>query len=725
VPRGRSGGLPDRDAVLAYIRDTAGRVGKREIAQAFGVKGADRVALKDMLRELAGEGLIEGGRRRRFAEPTRIPDFAVLAVTAIDSDGEAWAEPTDWKGGGAAPRVLLVAEATSPRSAGLGERVLARLRRGPRDVLYGHVVRRLPREEGRIVGIYRRAPGGNRIQPANRRIGGDFAVAGGSLAAADGELVIVEPQAGRRFGLPEGRVVEVLGSPRQPRVASLIAIHSHGIPTEFPPEALAEAEAARPVRAPGARADLRHLPLVTIDDEDARDFDDAVWAERDPSNPGGWRVVVAIADVAHYVRPGSALDRAARERGNSVYFPDRVVPMLPEALSNELCSLKPGEDRACFAVELAIGPRGELLRHRFERGLMRSVARLTYREVQAAGDGGARLPVPHDALFGAFRALRGARERRGALDIDLPERRVFLREDGTVAAILPRARFDSHRLIEELMIAANVAAAETLEAHRRPAMYRVHDQPAPAKVEGLRAVLAAFGLRLRKGGRLEPRDFNQILAATADLPHGPVVHEAILRSQAQAAYDPENIGHFGLALRRYCHFTSPIRRYADLLVHRALIAALGGGRDALGADEAAAFPATGLHLTLAERRAARAERDAVDRYLVQFMADRVGAGFAGRITGLGRFGLFVRLDETGAEGLVPASRIGGGPFRADEAGFVLTGRGVVFRIGEAVRVTLAEVEPVTGSLRFDLDREREGRPRREGNSRSRRRRGSA
>ncbi|MSP83698.1 MAG: ribonuclease R [Alphaproteobacteria bacterium] len=723
MPRQRSRHeLPDRNEILAFIRESPGRVGKREIARAFGVKGSDRVALKELLRDLAAEGVVEGGRRR-FVDPGKVPEFAVVAVTAIDGDGEAWAEPVDWRGPSPTPRVLLVSEATRARAPGLGERVLARLRPAGEGFLYGHVIRHLPREEGRLVGIYRRGPGGARITPTNRRIGGDFAVAGGSVAAAEGDLVIAVPEANRRLGLPEARVVEVLGSPRQPRVASLIAIHSHGLPTEFSADALHDAATARPVTGLGARTDFRHVPLVTIDDEDARDFDDAVWADADtdPANPGGWRAIVAIADVAHYVRAGGALDRAARERGNSAYFPDRVVPMLPEPLSNDLCSLKPGQDRPCLVVEMSIGARGELRRHRFQRGLMRSTARLTYRTLQTAADGGAPVAVATDALYGVFGVLREARRRRGALDIDLPERRVFLDEEGRVNAIVPRARFDSHRLIEELMIAANVAAAETLEGHRRPAMYRVHDQPTMAKVEALREVLASFGLKLRKGARIEPKDFNHILAATAGTPHAPIVHEAILRSQAQAVYDPANIGHFGLALRRYCHFTSPIRRYADLVVHRSLIEALGLGHDGLTPTETSDLPATGLHLTVTERRATRAERDAIDRYVAEFLADRVGATFSGRVTGVGRFGLFVRLDETGAEGLIPASRIPGGPFRPDEGGFVLAGHGVTYHIGEAAEVTLVEVEPVTGGLRFELAGGEARKGRRDGPPRRRRR----
>jgi ribonuclease R len=695
----RAPGLPTREALLEFIREAPGRVGKQEIARAFGIKGSDRVALKALLRELADTGALERRRTRGFAAPGALEEFTVAEIVAIDEDGEPWAEPVAWSGPGAAPRILVLPDTVRGRAPGPKERVLLRLRRSREGGWLGHVVRRLPRAEGHIVGMVRAVPGGARLSPTNRRLGGDFALSGPN-PARPGELVLAEPLPGRRLGLPEARVVEVLGAPDQPKIASLIAIANHGLPTVFSEAALTEAQRAKPVTTPGKRADLRAVPLVTIDDDDARDFDDAVWAEA--AEGGGWNALVAIADVAHYVRPGGALDRESRERGNSAYFPDRVVPMLPEALSNELCSLKPDVPRPCLAVELAFGADGHLIRHRFVRGLMRSAARLTYRQVQDWADrGGEPEHLPIAALYDLYRALRAAREQRGALDIDLPERRVHLDADGRVVAIRPRPRFDSHRLIEELMIAANVAAVETLESRRRPAMYRVHDQPAAAKVEALREVLDAFGLKLKRGQRLTARDFNGLLHAVKDRAYAATVHEAILRSQAQAEYNPENIGHFGLALRRYCHFTSPIRRYADLLVHRALIAGLGLGADGQSDAEAAAYPSTGLHITTTERRADRATRDALDRYLVGYLADQVGATFAARITGVGRFGVFVRLEETGAEGLVPASRLHGGPFRADPGGFVLEGRGVTLRVGEPLEVVLVEVDTLTASLRFD------------------------
>jgi ribonuclease R len=512
--------------------------------------------------------------------------------------------------------------------------------------------------------------------------------------------------------LPQARVVQRVGDSSDPRAFSLIAIHAHGIPTEFPHEAVALAEKARPVGL-GDRADLRAIPLVTIDGADARDFDDAVWAEPDPESRGGWHVIVAIADVAWYVRPADALDRAARERGNSVYFPDRVVPMLPEALSNELCSLKPGVERACMAVHLWLDAEGRVQRHRFVRGLMRSAARLTYEQVQAAIDGrpnetaGPLVEPVLRPLYGAYRAFDRARQRRGTLDLDLPERRILLDPTGRVARIEPRERLDSHKLIEEFMISANVAAAEELERLRRPCMYRVHAAPDPAKLAALREFLEGIGipgLALAKGQVVQPRHFNEILHRAAGTPYATLVNELVLRSQAQAAYSPENVGHFGLALRRYAHFTSPIRRYADLLVHRSLIAGLDFGAGGLPPTEAKDFTGVAEHISMTERRAAVAERSATDRYTAAFLAERVGATFNGRINGVTRAGLFVTLSETGADGLIPISRLPNDFYDHDEAGHRLVGRrsGRIFRLGDPVSVRLAEANTVTGSLLFSL-----------------------
>jgi ribonuclease R len=639
----------------------------------------------------------------------RLPEIGVVEITEIDIDGEMHGRPL----AGRIRDIIVSAERGAP-ALGVGERAVVRFVKGEDGKTEARIIRALGGAADRVLGIYRAdKDGGGRLEPTDRKLRSEFRIAPGDSAdAEDGEIVLAEIHQDERLGLPEARVVERLGDSANPRAFSLIAIHTHGIPTVFTPEALALAAQAQPV-ALGSREDLRGIALVTIDGADARDFDDAVWAEPDKETEGGWHALVAIADVAWYVRPEDALDRIAEERGNSVYFPDRVVPMLPEALSNELCSLKPGVERACLAVHLWIDAEGRVHRHRFLRGLMRSAARLTYEEAQEAIDGKASVKtaplLDHvlQPLYGAYAALDRARRKRGTLDLDSPERRIILNEAGEVARIEPRARLDSHKLIEELMIAANVAAAETLEQRRRPCLYRIHDAPDPAKLIALREFLHGIGipgLALAKGQVVKPRHFNEILHRVADTPYAVLVPQLVLRSQAQAVYSPMNIGHFGLALRRYAHFTSPIRRYADLLVHRALIAAL----DLPGA---AAEPAAGKDLavlgeqvSMTERRAAAAERNAADRYMAAYLADRVGARFPARISGVTRAGLFVTLAGTGADGLIVMRTLPGDYYDHDEAHHRLIGRRTrrSFTLGDEVEVKLAEANTVTGSLRFDL-----------------------
>ncbi|MCY4498017.1 MAG: RNB domain-containing ribonuclease, partial [Rhodospirillaceae bacterium] len=579
--------FPSREEVLRFIHDSPDRSGKREIARAFGISGTDRMRLKRLLRELGDEGLIARGRRRSSYAAGGLPPVTVIEITGIDIDGELYARPTQWNGETEPPRIIVTPGQLDGTGLAPGNRALAKLRRTSDGFYEARVIRRLPDQPDEILGVYNLVAGHGRIVPTDRRIKREFVVAGpDSLGAYPGEVVLAETLRGTRLGLGKARVVERLGSFEDPRSYSLIAIRNHGIPITFSAAALAEAEAATPVPV-GRRRDLRHLPLITIDPADARDHDDAVWAvpDDDPGNPGGWKIVVAIADVAAYVRPGSALDTDARERGNSVYFPDRVVPMLPEALSSDLCSLKAGVDRACLAAFLWIDADGNPRRHEFVRGMMRAAANLTYRSVQHSRDDGyvddvtMVLDPVISNLYGAYATLRCARERRQPLDIELPELRVVLGGDGHVESVKPRGRWDSHRLIEEFMIAANVAAAETLQDRDAPCMYRVHERPEDERVEALRALLASLDLRLAKGQAVKAEHFNRILRQVAATPHARLVNEVVLRTQTQAFYSLENSGHFGLNLRRYAHFTSPIRRYADLLVHRGLITALGIGDD--------------------------------------------------------------------------------------------------------------------------------------------------
>ncbi len=691
--------LPSRDAVRDFIRSAPGRVGKREVERAFRLGPEHRVALRTLLKDLAGEGAIAPAGHRRFAPPGRLPDATVVQITGTDPDGDPVGRPVGWEGGGPPPMVLMAPERRDAPALAPGERVLARLRPIGGNKYEGRTLKRLTDAPGRVLGVFRATAGGGRIQPTDRRQKAEWQVAAGDTGdAEDGEIVLGTPLPSRSYGLKSARIVERLGRMGDARSVSLVCIHTHDIPDVFPPAAVEQAAAAGPVPL-GRREDLRAVPLVTIDGDDARDFDDAVFAEADGA---GHRLIVAIADVAHYVTPGSPLDRAGWERGNSVYFPDRVVPMLPEALSNGWCSLRPDEERGCLFVEMRVDAAGRKTAHRFGRGLMRSAARLTYEQVQTAQDRGDDLGLPVPALYAAFRALLAARQARGTLDLDLPERKVTLDAEGHVLAITPRPRLDSHRLIEEFMVLANVAAAEALEKLHLPCMYRIHAPPSDEKMEALRTFLHGMSVSLPPQGQVHPRDLDAVLKQVADTEAAPLVNEVVLRSQSQAQYSPDNIGHFGLALPRYAHFTSPIRRYADLCVHRALIRGLGAGPDGLADTESARFEDTAEHITATERRAALAEREAIDRYLAAYMADKTGAQFAARISGVTRFGLFVTLSATGASGLVPLSALPDDFWMHDEATKSLTGRRtrMSFHLAQPMEVRLVEASPLTGGLIF-------------------------
>src|SRR5215813_2752370 len=715
--------FPSKDELLAFIGKTPGKIGTREIARAFNLKNADRAALKRVLRELADEGVIER-RRKKLHHPGSLPHVVLTDITARDPDGELIALPTEWDEAehGPAPRirVRIPRRARPSEVAGIGDRALLRVEEsGDEDdaIRYsGRVIKLIDRGRQRVLGIFRAAAGGGgRLVPIDKKeVGRELAIAPGAGGEArDGDLVAVEVAARQSgYGPPSARVTERLGSLATERAVSLIAIHAHSIPHVFPTAAIAEAEAAKPARLAG-REDWRALPLVTIDPADAKDHDDAVHAARDddPSNPGGFVISVAIADVAHYVRPGSALDREALMRGNSVYFPDRVMPMLPERISNELCSLRPGEERPALAVRLVVGADGRKRSHSFHRVLMRSAARLNYVQAQAAIDGwpdeatGPLLATVLEPLYLAYRALKHARDARAPLDLDLPERKIVLTAHNTVDRVMTPERLDAHRLIEEFMILANVAAAELLEHARVPLIYRVHDEPDPERVNALREFLQSLDISLPKAGALRAEHFNRILARVKGRDVEKLVNEVVLRTQAQAEYAAENYGHFGLNLRRYAHFTSPIRRYADLMVHRGLIRALKLGDGALPQEQdAAALGEIGAQISAAERRAMKAERETFERLLAHFLADRVGATFEGHISGATRAGLFVKLDDTGADGFVPARTIGTEYFqyREDHHALVGQGSGETYRLGDHVTVRLVEAAPVAGALRFEL-----------------------
>jgi ribonuclease R len=701
--------FPSKQQIVDFVRDTPGRVGKREIARAFKLDVDQKRLLKSVLKEMKSEGMLDAGRRKQVSDPNTLPNVCIIEISGVDLDGEVLAKPAKWEGNIDPPTIYMSPVRTKTGALGIGDRALARLK--PVDDGYeAEVIRPIAAAPSDVLGIVVQVEGERRIQPIEKRNRNDYVIERSSIEADIGDLVRAETIGRNRIGLKRAKIVERIAEAEGPRAISLISVHQHGIPVSFPDAArkLAEAATAAPM---GKRDDLRSVPLVTIDGEDARDFDDAVFAEPDddPKNADGHKIIVAIADVGWYVRPGDDLDKSAFERGNSVYFPDRVVPMLPEELSNGWCSLRPNEDRPCLVAHLRIDNAGNLLSKRFKRAMMRSHARLTYNQVQAAYDGN---PDPMTAplmdevitpLYDAYAVLLAAREARGALELDLPERRVILDENGSIARVEPRERLDSHKLIEEFMVLANVAAAEFLEEKSRPCMYRVHDEPSLTKVEALSEVLQSLGIRFDKGQTLSPKRFNDILKRAADKPYSQMMNDVILRSQSQAKYDPNNIGHFGLALRRYCHFTSPIRRYSDLLVHRALIRGMTPSAGALP-EEHGDFVKIGEHLYVTERRAQVAERDAMDRFTADYLKDRVGAQFGARISGVSRFGLFVNIDDIGADGLVPIRSLPDDYYVHDENRHVLTGRSnkLEFRLGDRVDVNLVEATPVTGGLVFEI-----------------------
>jgi len=710
--------IPSKDEILAWISDNPTQTSKRDISRAFGIKGAARIDLKRILRELEGEGHLQK-RKKTYRNPDKLPPVSVLKMAGPDADGDLFAYPQEWQGEGAAPRVLMLEKPGAPALA-KGVNILARLQEveGEDYAYNGVLIRQIGSNPQRILGIFRKTHEGGRLLPVEKGSDKEWKIAANATNdARDGELVEAERSSSNtRLGLPSARIIDRLGDPSAPKAVSLIAIHQHGIPDAFPDEVIAEADVAVPVGLAG-REDLRETPLITIDPHDARDHDDACFAhaDDDPKNPGGYIVWVAIADVAHYVTPGSELDHEARKRGNSTYFPDRVVPMLPDRLSGDLCSLHEGVERACIAVRMQINADGQKISHRFTRGLMKSHASLNYQEVQAAVDGDANekceplLSSVLEPLYAAWRCTLKARAERQPLELDLPERKIILSDDGKVQSVAFSDRLDAHKLIEEFMVLANVAAAEELIARKQPLLFRVHEEPSAEKLEALRETAIASGLSMAKGQVLKTAHLNRLLKQAQDTDHSELINISTLRSMTQAYYGPDNFGHFGLALRSYAHFTSPIRRYADLIVHRALITAHGwegsaDGFDGLSPQDENQMAETGTQISETERRSMVAERDTTDRYLAAFLSERVGNELEGKISGIARFGAFVRLTETGADGLVPVSSLGREYFRfdADEQSLIGEDSGFRLSIGLPVTVRLAEAVPVTGGLRVEL-----------------------
>jgi ribonuclease R len=722
-PRNRSAGLPSRKQILDFIASSDQPAGKREIARAFGLSGQDKIDLKRLLKDMADEGLIDSSPGRAFHQAGGVPKVTVLRVQSVDDSGAVWAVPEQWHAETPPPR-LRVLERGRRSALGIGDRVLCRTEERGQGFI-AHPMKKLERSAELVLGVVKREGDHFWLSPVDKKERREFSIVELKDAEA-GDLVLCEVTG--RPPRVSARVDAVLGDPFAPRSFSLIAIHKHGLRAEFSQDAIDEAH--RVSKLPlGEREDLTHLPIVAIDPEDARDHDDAIWAEaaKEPDNEGGWNAIVAIADVSFYVRPAGELDREARARGNSVYFPDRVVPMLPEELSADICSLKEGERRAAMACHLKIDREGNLKSWRFTRAKVCIAANIAYEDAQAAIDATEEErvevssptcsmpevegPVARELvdkalkpLWGCWRALFAARQKRDPLELDLPERRVMLDEKGRITSIAPRDRLDAHRLVEDFMIAANVAAARALEARKAPVMYRVHEAPSREKLVALKDYLKTFGIEFALGQVIKPGTFNRIIERLGDADGREEIMEQLLRTQMQARYGPERLGHFGLALATYAHFTSPIRRYADLLVHRALVSAYKLGEGGLPAADAEQFERIGEQISMLERRAMEAERDTVDRYVAAFLADQVGQLVECRITGVQPFGFFATVEGLGGDGLLFAKDLGQEYFRYDEAARTLVGdnSGETYRVGQRLTLRLADANPVSGSLRFEL-----------------------
>lgn len=701
--------IPDKEAVLRLLQEAATPLTKREIVSAFSIKGDDRRTLKSLLREMEGDGLIEKQPGQAYALPRGLPSVLIAQIVEIDIDGDVFARPADWDetARGPAPRIEIVPDIKKGQPAiKEGSRVLTRVKPYSDGLYEGHVIKHLDEERGQVLGLIIKQKRGYLLEPTDKRAKHSFDIDEKDLNGAHpGDLAVGEVQPARGSIRKRVRIINIIGRRDDPKAISLIAMYESGLKAEFPAGVIEETKGLT-VPSPKDREDLRDYPLVTIDGLDARDFDDAVFAEK--SENGTYHLIVAIADVAYYVRPGSALDREAYRRGNSTYFPDRVVPMLPEALSNDLCSLRPNESRACMAFHLWIDENGVLVKFRIVRGLMKSVARLTYEQVQAAKDGisddltGPLMETVIEPLYEAYDILLKARAKRGALELDLPERQILIDENGVMTGVKSRPRYDSHKLIEEFMILANVAAAQALEKKKAPCIYRIHEKPSPQKLDAVREFIEAFNLSLPKGQVTRPAQINSILEKAKELPYSQLISQVILRSQSQAVYHPENIGHFGLALLRYAHFTSPIRRYADLLVHRSLIRAYGLGPGGLTQEEEVTLAEKADHISGTERSSAEAERAATDRFTAQWMSERIGAEFSGTINGVTRFGLFVTLDENGADGLIPIRSLPDDYYIHDERQHALIGRKSrrIYRLGAPLTIKIIEADGLTGSSVF-------------------------
>jgi ribonuclease R len=715
--------FPDEKKILEFIRENPGRASKREITRAFQIKGEEKIKLKKLLRKMARDGKLEKSTKSKLHAVGDLAAVLVVEINGIDQFGDLTAKPLNWELQGEPPKILMFAHDRRNKLV-IGDQALVRLTPNQDKGEVGYVakiIRKLEQKSSQVMGVFHADSDYNAfVEATDKKDRNKYLIDKNAWnGAKDGTLVLIstsqEPQKSRQVKTRSAKVLKCFGSVTDPKSISLIAIISQGIAIDFPDEVLRETEKSEePVL--GKRHDLRNIPLVTIDPSDARDHDDAIWAEMDPDpkNSGGCHIIIAIADVAHYVNPTSSLDKEAKKRGNSTYFPDRVIPMLPEILSNGLCSLHEGKDRYTMAVHIWFDNRGKKIRHKFVRALMSSHASLSYEEFQTAQNGKPSkrvLPIMDSVVFPlyqAYKILTKGRIHREPLELNVPEKKIILNKKGEVSSILNRESLPAHKLVEEFMIQANVAAAEELEKKQSQCMYRIHEQPSFDKLETLRQFMESIDVKFAKGQVVKPKLFNNLIRKVKGTPHENVISTIVLRTQMQAKYSVENYGHFGLSLSKYAHFTSPIRRYADVIVHRALIKALKLGDDGLNKNDTETLFETAEHISTTERNSMIAERNSTERYIAHYMSTKIDEEFNGKINGVVRAGLFISLTDTGGEGFVPISSLVGDYFHYDKDHQLLKGEnsGITFQLGDTVTVKLREANPISGGLIFQVINEK-------------------
>lgn len=702
--------LPTDDELISYIEKSGGRVKRGTIAKHYKLKGMQRRALRDNLHHLAKKGRIELLGGNYIGLPKPLPSPITLHIHRQNAELTLEAVPQD--ASLQRPNIHIVVE--TQMDIGVGDTIEANLTQLEPNSYVAHPIRKIANEAERpVLGSFSNLGKGlpGQVVPLDpdrlpRRFLIDTKDTGN---IPDGAIILGRPvTGGDRHAPPMLELIEVVGNQAE-GVESMIAIHNFNIPYIFPDEVLnytAELPSSLTDKEIAEREDLRAIPICTIDGPDARDFDDAVYVEQ--NQDGSFKVIVAIADVAQYVQEGSPLDKEAFNRGNSTYFPDRVVPMLPERLSNDLCSLRPNEDRPVLACHMTISKEGRLLKQKFTRAVIHSHARLTYDQVMDAINGNFD-DLTEDLwnrnlkdAYACFKVLVKAREQRHALDLDMPETKIIVGANGEIVDVAKRERHDAHRLIEELMIIANVAAAEALEQKKAPCIYRVHPAPSPEKLENLRIVLREYNFKLEKIADINPKHLTGIIKMIHDHPEEELLMQTILRSQQQAVYTPDNDGHFGLSLAKYAHFTSPIRRYSDLIVHRSLIEAYNlPGKGSLKTPRSR-FTQLAEHICVTERRSQRAEWDAKDRIVARYYKEKLGRFYEATVMSVQKFGVFVSIEEGVGEGLLPMRYLGDEYFRHDPKRGILQGEKSkkIIKIGDKLRVTLTDADVLSGQLTF-------------------------